>query len=272
MLPGPTYIRKCPECGGAIEQQTYPSGGLFGGGSSWTDGKLGSLSLVLCPHCHAPLWIAGLEILDRRPYFSRPPQHLNAKPFRAPSMDDYLELLDRLQKGEWTGDAAPHPNSGLWVHGPNAGPKSPHTTSPGQKRIVPLERDALSVERYLRIRVWWAGNDQRRGNARQVPLSEKERTNLEALVLMLESKPRPAWPFSKWAFSKIPDPDLLTKVEAVRELGRFDEALGLLDKLPERELSEAARVIEDLARAKDPYVALISPFSWKRPYSSTATQ
>ena len=38
MLPGPTIIRECPECGQPIKQWTLLSGNAFGA-RFWTDGK-----------------------------------------------------------------------------------------------------------------------------------------------------------------------------------------------------------------------------------------
>lgn len=79
-----------------------------------------------------------------------------------------------------------------------------------------LRRGALTPdkERYVRVRAWWAGNDERRKSAPKLPLSQAERSNLSALIRILEKSAHGG--------------DILMRAEALRELGRFDEVLALL--------------------------------------------
>lgn len=81
--------------------------------------------------------------------------------------------------------------------------------------------DTPERERYLRMRAWWAANAAFR-RAELPPASPQTsdflagtpaRANLEALVRLLDEGQLD---------------DRLTKAEALRELGRFDEALALL--------------------------------------------
>jgi len=68
MLPGLTIIKKCSACSKLIKQETISSGNTFGA-TFWTDGKREAPMLpeqpwlVMCPHCHVPLWIDELEEL-----------------------------------------------------------------------------------------------------------------------------------------------------------------------------------------------------------------
>jgi hypothetical protein len=102
------------------------------------------------------------------------------------------------------------------------------------KSILPVEK-----ERYVRLRMWWVGNDVRRGKKTQHPLSVIEISNLTAFVKMLdESNPN----------------DLIMKAEAMRELGRFDVAGALLEKSVDQDYAEVVLTIRKLVKKKDPYV------------------
>lgn len=62
MLPGITYVRGCPGCGGAILQHTLASGNTFGA-RFWTDGWMEAPMLpdrpwlVKCGKCVTLFWI-----------------------------------------------------------------------------------------------------------------------------------------------------------------------------------------------------------------------
>lgn len=81
--------------------------------------------------------------------------------------------------------------------------------------------DTPQRERYLRLRAWWADNASHRGvqatgssvAASDFPAGSPARANLEALAQLFDET----------------DPgERLMKAEALRELGRFDEARSLL--------------------------------------------
>ena len=95
-------------------------------------------------------------------------------------------------------------------------------------------------ERYVRLRAWWSGNDTRRGAKTRSGLSEKELRNLEAFAELLDEGE---------------GNDRLTKAEIMRELGRFDEAAGLLTEPFSEELSRAAAFIGKLVREENTQVA-----------------
>jgi hypothetical protein len=103
-----------------------------------------------------------------------------------------------------------------------------------------LSRDptqAPEKQRYLRQCFWWAGNDARRGSSDPAPFSEAERQNLESFAGMLD---------------EASDQDRLCKAEALRELGRFEEAMRLLAQDIDPRMKRAATFIRDLAMKGDP--------------------
>lgn len=153
MLPGCTIIRKCSACAGPIEEQTIESGNTIGA-KHWTDGKLEApmlpdmFWLVICPHCHAPLWLDEIEEIETLEIFelwseSLESRYPNISIYKSPSVHDYFAILAR------------------------------HVASPKKTR-------------YLRLRAWRAGNDARRNNKNEVKISVYEKSNLIALAGILD--------------------------------------------------------------------------------------
>jgi len=91
-------------------------------------------------------------------------------------------------------------------------------------------------ERYVRFRAWWAANDVRRSPRESIPLSHSETLNLQDLALLLDE-------------SDVKD--LLSKVEIMRELGRFDEALAMLDKVVGGDRSSIVQNMRRLIEQRD---------------------
>jgi len=199
MTPGPTIIRKCSACFKSIEQHTIGSGNTFSA-KYWTDGKREAPMLpdqpwlVMCPHCHAPLWIDELEELGEvDPWGDVPGKFADAVAYEAPSADDYFALLE-------IGCAEPE------------------------------------KEHYVRLRAWWAGNDKRRTKATETPLSSRDVANLTAFAQTLNESDAN---------------NLVMKAEAMRELGRFDDALSLLAKSSDESLAQAVEIIRNLSEKRD---------------------
>lgn len=101
MIPGPTIIRKCSVCSKSIKQHTIESGNTFDA-IFWTDGKREAPMLpdqprlIMCPHCHAPLWIDELEeIGEIDPWEEMDDRFKAAIEYKMPSLDDYYTLLEQ---------------------------------------------------------------------------------------------------------------------------------------------------------------------------------
>ncbi len=195
--PGPTIIRECSACGKHISQHTIGSGNTFGA-RFWTDGKRNAsmlpdqLRLVKCPHCNTLVWI-----------------------------DEQKQIGEIDTWGARTGDADKFPEA--------------------RSALPPEFQDYISFlgaglsdkekEHYVRLRVWWEGNDVRRESGQSTPLDSFEVQNLRAFVTLLD---------------EAEDNDRLMKAEALRELGKFAEAEHLLATEFEDELLEAVSIIRDL--------------------------
>ena len=103
-------------------------------------------------------------------------------------------------------------------------------------------------ELHLRIRAWWAGNDSLRGNTESDVIrspfspSSESRENLERIVDLLNTA----------------EPEEhLTKAEALRELGRFGEALQVLSAVFLGQCTDPANFIRRLA---EEYAPLVTEF------------
>ncbi len=101
MLPGPTIIKKCSSCLKPIAQDTIASGNTFGA-TFWTDGKREAPMLpdqpwlVMCPHCHALLWIDELEELGEiEPWGERDSRFKDVIKYELPSHDEYCAFLEK---------------------------------------------------------------------------------------------------------------------------------------------------------------------------------
>ncbi len=101
MTPGPTTIRKCSVCSKSIVEHTIGSGNTFGA-TFWTDGKRKAPMLpdqpwlVMCPHCHAPVWIDELEQLGEiEPWGKQDGRFKDAITYELPSLDDYFAILEK---------------------------------------------------------------------------------------------------------------------------------------------------------------------------------
>lgn len=186
----------------SIKQPTINSGNTFGA-KFWTDGKQEAPMLpdqpwlVMCPHCHAPLWIDELEELGQiEPWGDEKCDFNDAHDFIVPTLDDYFTLI---------------------ANGVSDREKA----------------------RYARLRAWWAGNDERRRSQVEIPMSAGETENVAAFMIMLDESDAN---------------DLVVKAEAMRELGRFEESLSLLEKSDDKNFAKAVEIIKRLSEKRDPYV------------------
>ena len=202
MILGPAVIRQCSDCPKLIQQFTIQSGNTFGA-KFWTDGKREAPMLpdqpwlVLCPHCHAPLWINELEPLGESNLWGKWNDNFtDALHYKLPSLDDYFSSLKQGVNESWK-------------------------------------------ERYIRLRAWWAGNDLRRNQETDIPMSAREAANLAVFATMLDES----------------DADeRVIKAEVLRELSHFDEAKELLTSAVDQPV---VAMIKGLIEKGDPCVRQI---------------
>lgn len=207
MTPGPTLIMKAPGCKELIKFPTIASGNTFGA-TFWTDGKREA------PMLPDALWLR-----------------------KSPS-EGVVFWSDECEEVGQIGLSADHEIKPEWRHLDFA--------------EEPTERDYIDVIsngfadtekklRYVRTRLWWAGNDRIR--RKEIDrLSDEHLKNLHALVVILaEDK----------------DDQRLMKAEALRELSRFNDALRLLERNFPKNYRHAVQRIHGLAAVFDPKVATL---------------
>lgn len=202
MILGPAVIRQCAACSKLIQQFTIQSGNTFGA-KFWTDGQREAPMLpdqpwlVLCPHCHALLWINELQPLgESNLWVELNGQFRDALHYKLPSLDDYFSLLEQ----------------GVAESG---------------------------KEQYVRLRTWWAGNDLRRNQETDIPMSAREAANLAVFATMLDESDAS---------------ERVMKAEVLRELSRFDEAKELLTRALDQPV---VAMIKGLIEKGDPCVRQI---------------
>ncbi len=235
-------IRKCGKCGGLIEEETVLSCNDCGA-VGWTDGYFIAPmwpdlpELVKCPHCKAFLWIKGQELLGEQ----EGPKSVLDKRLRA-RQGEIKGMADQI-RGKRAGFAE-NPDF-LCAESYIRLNKSDYFKIIGQGG---LNNERL---RYVRVRTWHCGNHARRDCVQDrslfrrrkgwspAGLSAREKSNLEALLPLLENGK---------------DEDRVLKAEACRELGRFGDALRLLDGPIEEDFVRVADIIRELAIRQDAVV------------------
>ncbi|NTU99432.1 hypothetical protein HGA64_05535, partial [Candidatus Falkowbacteria bacterium] len=99
-------------------------------------------------------------------------------------------------------------------------------------------------EKYVRLHLWWVGNDARRRETSKAPgLSVRESANITALAELLD---------------EADDYEILLKAEVMRELGRFTDAQTLLDKQYGNKYQIFVEVISDLVAKGDTRVRVLA--------------
>lgn len=203
MFPGTPIIKKCSECSGLIIKDSLLSGNTFGA-IFWTDGKM-----------------------------------------EAPMLPDYPSLVK-----------CPHCRSPVWLDRLESLDEINHFESMNASAEDPLELDQEDyaayfssnnllkpdVEKNLRFRAWWRGNDDRR-RGRLSNFTEIETNNLKALAEILDESD---------------DSERLMKAEIMRELGDFDQALELLDQTFDGDLADAVKAIRGLTQQGEAVVAALN--------------
>lgn len=209
MRLGPILIKKAPGCQQPLKFRTYLSINTFGA-TYWTDGK-----------CEAKGW-------PDRPWLCKSPSE------GVLFWSDECEEIGQIEYPVLPGTENPAWTNLEYAQTPSEADYFAALTS----GIANADEKLL----YVRIRLWWAGNDPvRRGEA--ASLSPAHLANLEALVPLLStSSPE----------------DTLMKADALRALGRFDEALSLLETSEPKGYQLAVARLRELARARQTNVAKLA--------------
>lgn len=194
-------IKRCGLCSGFIEEKKVMSGNTLGA-KYWTDGKVEAPKLSVMPK-----WV-------RCPHC------------QALSWLEELKVATKLDKIRFKKQLR---NTKAYC-------------KPSQQdffKTLSLPESDPSKEKYLRVRAWWTGNDNRRDTEIMSTLSLAEQTNLHALAPTLD-------------LNGIYDRIMAAEIK--RELGQYEEALNLLmDVLNERSAIAVSTIIA-LARKQDSYV------------------
>ena len=210
MTPGPTIIRRCSACGKQIAEYTIGSGNTIGA-RIWTDGKQYAPMLpdqpwlLKCPHCSTLVWIdeqkeVGVIEVIEEPWGARSEAADKFKDARPATEPTLPEYIAFLSAGVKTGEK----------------------------------------ERYVRLRIWWAGNDTRRYGDQVKPLTDFETANLRAFSALCNEKD---------------DNERIQKAEAFRELGMFEEAEALLATQFKEWLMKSVGIIRSLNQNRNVAVA-----------------
>lgn len=196
---GPYLIHECSSCGAPIAEETLASGNDLGA-KYWTDG-----------YRDAPM-----------------------NPDR-----DWLVVCPHCKSAVWIDDQSlvtvlrrPGPDQDVY-------PQARLGLRPQHQDYMQYIESASNLcpdrESYLRLRAWWSGNDSRRSSKRAYPLSIAEKSNLRALIDLLDTD-EPS--------------DRIFVAEAFRELGEHDEALCVLSMSFPSGLKSVVTVIKNLALSK----------------------
>lgn len=214
MLPGPTLIMKAPGCQKPVKFSTIASGNTFGA-TWWTDGKQ-----------EAPM-------LPDNPWLRKSPSE------GVLFWSDECEEIGSM--GGWQAeDQDSHPEwEGLeFAEEPDE--------ADNFKAIDDGVGGTPEKLRYLRIRLWWAGNDPIRED-RNRKLSAEHLQNLENLEPMLSED----------------DPnERMMRAEICRELGKFEEGRRLLRFAFPKGYLDAVEKISGLCVEGDIKVARINQDGW----------
>lgn len=216
MIPGPDIILACPHCNALARHGSLLSGNTFGE-QLWTDGKR------VAPMC---------------PF---PPAYVRCRSCRG-----FHWLDDARRVGRIPGPFDENPDAEVppeWL----AAPEVEEPTPAGY--LEAIETGAIDPEPELdmRVRAMWRGNapfrehapsDAAHARAVDAPVdAEARRLNLEAIVDLLADA----------------DGDrLLMRAEALRELGRFDEAVAALDRVEGEGFQKVVSALRRYCEAGDP--------------------
>jgi hypothetical protein len=264
MTPGPIVIKSCPHCNQPFKILTIDSGNTFGA-TIWTDGNMIAPMwieyplVIKCPSCGRVFWEEeARKIGQAAGFYESVYEDLEMIEEIDPEAGNRIRQAEKLKGLLWGRVEAV--NEELQRNQPLAqavnkrireihrimetakGYEKPNKEDLG-KALDSGMGDTKGRELYLRILAWWRSNDKwRRNTNNDIKRTEEEYQNMVCLFDLLGQKS--------------PD-DRLMKAEVARELGRFSEAIELLDiKFPEGYESTAS-LIRAFAKGKDCSVHLV---------------
>lgn len=224
MLLGMPIIRNCSNCSGLIKQHSYISVNSIGA-KFWTDGKMKAPMcpeqprFVICPHCQSAIWIYEQGEVDI----------------------EKVEIVKPLSKIELVRSLVTNAISEQELEESAELYRKPKLND----YFKELNRSNIDreKERYLRLRLWWLGNDKRRGiGDAKHDLSDKEEKNLEKLYKILNYSD---------------DNDRIIMAEIKRELGEFKDAEAIIKKPFANKFAHTVVTIKQLIKKQETYVAEI---------------
>lgn len=215
-------LYRCPECSGYFTRSFLASLHFYGDVPEWSDGRPGQWWAGLvspvgrCPACSRVVWLGDAKELMEAPRAPDPLSNLGRRWRKLTGDRD-----GRLQaERDW--DALPVEIKQAPSFGHLQGPRDMQQALDTARNLPPTR------ELYLRLRLWWASNDHlvrdptKPAIARSVPV-EAARANSERLLDLLQD-----------------DPDsVMTRVELLRQLGRFDDALAVIPTVPVKDRGRA---------------------------------
>jgi hypothetical protein len=247
-------VRICSLCGKYIMQH-HIAPGNYCLARYWSDGKMtkkfalpGLVKMVKCPHCSALLWIKEQENVCEIDSCAKgcvlPDRVMIIKKSYEPTIEEYA----RFQRADAHEKEKEHyAQINAWIAKPEPKYEEGGITDQFKEAKLVSEPtfaefiDFLSLgvhdretERYVRLHVWWAGNDPRRQGGQAAPMTQVETASLRALLPFLDESN---------------DFDRFMKAEGFRELGEFSAAEKLLATPFDNEmLRTGASFIRDLNR------------------------
>lgn len=240
----PPTVHLCPGCNAFFLRPRLRSANFFGA-QDWSDGVptmwWRQEPLVRCAACAALFWLDDIEQVGVMPQmpraigrFTRAWLHWRRDPDgRLQDHQDWCGAMKAWGRAQYIGRA----DFADVMH-------------------VLSRSKGVSSDRllWLRNRIWWGLNDRYRTRSDGSPIPDMptwpiaaERTNMEVILDMLQD-------------DEMRSREMVQQGELLRLLGRFDEAVSVLQAVPPDGYSEIrARKIEKLALGGDTQVRKLSP-------------
>lgn len=256
MKPGPTYIRKCPQCSNHFSQDTLSSGNTFGA-KFWTDGKMEALMMpnypeyVGCPHCNKSLWVRETEIVYVDKSFiienDNPMKRIERSKRYGFLLDSFSNVKDKLLTLFYK--LLPEilmlkiivrKHRKKYKNIPSS---LPYIYPSIRICLSGLKEKSLKMEKevYLRTRLMQLYNDKNRDKIKQANLSQSQINNLNKLLQLIALNS---------------EEDKLFQVEIHRELRDFKEATKVLKSINNPENLDLINLMKKLIEKKDSRVLL----------------